>query len=90
MDTAEAGPSKDLLESDRKLQEERKKKAELATKRRLRVMAQMSKMQRDFIKENADLFESADVEMTPSGGPTEGATPGETVSGVMDTESEEQ
>ena len=53
------------------VEEEKRKKAELAAKRRQRIMAQMSKMQRDFIKENADLFQSTDTCMESTGTDTE-------------------
>ena len=46
---------------------ERKRRMELAAKRRARIMAQMSKMQRDFIKENAELFQSTSTDLQPSG-----------------------
>ncbi|KAL8590352.1 hypothetical protein ACOMHN_006468 [Nucella lapillus] len=44
--------------SDLRSQSERKKKAAIAAKRRAKVMAQMSKMQKNFIAENAELFEN--------------------------------
>ena len=55
--------SKDQLDSlakcaDLRTQSERKKKAAIAAKRRAKVMAQMSKMQKDFIAENSELFEN--------------------------------
>ena len=52
-----------MTEADEKLAKEKKKKAEMAAKRRQRIMAQMSKMQKDFIKDNADLFENTSTEM---------------------------
>ena len=42
---------------------ERKKKADIAAKRRSKVMAQMSRMQRIFIEENAELFESTNTDL---------------------------
>jgi len=51
-----------------KLEREKRKKVELAAKRRERIMAQMARMQRNFIRENKELFEttsSADT-LTPS------------------------
>ncbi|XP_078001009.1 E3 ubiquitin-protein ligase UBR2-like [Glandiceps talaboti] len=44
-------------------EEEKKRKAELAKQRRARIMAQMSAMQRNFIKENAELFEETSTEL---------------------------
>ncbi|KAK3092305.1 hypothetical protein FSP39_001069, partial [Pinctada imbricata] len=40
----------------------KKKKARLAAKRREKIMAQISNMQKNFIKDNAELFESTDSE----------------------------
>ncbi|XP_076464873.1 E3 ubiquitin-protein ligase UBR2-like isoform X2 [Babylonia areolata] len=59
---------KDQLDSlakcaDLRSQSERKKKAAIAAKRRAKVMAQMSKMQKNFIAENAELFESTRTEV---------------------------
>ncbi|XP_074663047.1 E3 ubiquitin-protein ligase UBR2-like [Tubulanus polymorphus] len=51
---------------DEKLEKEKKKKAEMAAKRRNRIMAQMSMMQRNFIMENAELFESTSSELQPA------------------------
>ena len=53
--------------SHEKLERERKRKAELAAKRRLRIMAQISKMQKEFIRENSELFESTSCELQPAG-----------------------
>ncbi|KAI0239314.1 E3 ubiquitin-protein ligase UBR2 [Lamellibrachia satsuma] len=53
--------------SDEKLEKERKRKAELAAKRRLRIMAQISKMQKEFIRENSELFESTSCELKLAG-----------------------
>jgi E3 ubiquitin-protein ligase UBR2 len=46
----------------------KKLKAQIAAKRREKIMAKMSKMQKNFIQDNADLFESTDAELskTPS------------------------
>ena len=46
----------------------KKQKAQIAAKRREKIMAKMSKMQKNFIQDNADLFESTDAELskTPS------------------------
>lgn len=52
-------------QSEEKLEKERKKKTDLAMKRRERIMAQMQKMQRNFIKENKELFESTSTELPP-------------------------
>ncbi|CAL1548723.1 unnamed protein product, partial [Lymnaea stagnalis] len=41
---------------------ERKKRTQAAAKRRAKIMAQMAKMQRDFIAENAELFENTSTE----------------------------
>lgn len=49
--------------SDEKSEKEKKKKSDMALKRRERIMAKMQKMQRDFIKENKELFESTSTEM---------------------------
>ena len=50
-----------------KLEREKRKKMELAAKRRERIMAQMARMQRNFIRENKELFEmtSSDT-LTPT------------------------
>ena len=66
MDTLESLPSS----SDKKAEGDKtskKKKAELAAKRRARVMAQMSAMQKNFIQENAELFENVSTELVSSG-----------------------
>ncbi|XP_063428523.1 E3 ubiquitin-protein ligase UBR2-like isoform X1 [Mytilus trossulus] len=46
----------------------KRQKAEIAAKRREKIMAKISKMQKNFIQDNADLFESTDAELvkTPS------------------------
>ena len=49
-----------------KLAAEREKKAVLAAKRRARIMAKMAKMQRDFILENAEMFEGTTSELQPA------------------------
>ncbi len=64
MDTIITTPS---VETDEKLKREKKRKADLAARRRARIMAQMSKMQRDFIKENAELFESTSTDLPQVG-----------------------
>jgi len=49
-----------------KLERERRKKVELAAKRRERIMAQMARMQRNFIRENKELFETTSSDaLTP-------------------------
>ena len=48
---------------DDRMSRERKKKADIAAKRRSKVMAQMSRMQRIFIEENAELFESTNTDL---------------------------
>lgn len=48
---------------------EKKRKAELAAKRRARIMAQMSQMQKNFIQENAELFESTNTELASGSAP---------------------
>ena len=53
--------------SNEKLEKERKRKADLAAKRRLRIMAQMAKMQKEFIRENSELFESTSCDLQPAG-----------------------
>ena len=50
-----------------KLAKERKKKAEMAAKRRARLMNQMNRMQRDFIKENSELFENTSTDIVSTG-----------------------
>lgn len=49
--------------TDDKMVKERKKKADIAEKRRKKIMAQMSRMQKTFIQENADLFESTSTDL---------------------------
>ncbi|XP_021345433.1 E3 ubiquitin-protein ligase UBR2-like isoform X2 [Mizuhopecten yessoensis] len=44
--------------------ETKKLKAKMAAKRRAKIMAQMSTMQKNFIKENAELFQSAEAELS--------------------------
>jgi len=46
-----------------KLEREKRKKMELAAKRRERIMAQMARMQRNFIRENKELFETTPSDM---------------------------
>ena len=53
---------------DEKAEAMRKKKAAAAEKRRLKIMAHMSKMQKSFIKQNADLFENTSTELFPRSG----------------------
>lgn len=43
----------------------RKKKQAAAEKRRQKIMAQMSAMQKNFIAENAELFENTSTELFP-------------------------
>ncbi|XP_064624216.1 E3 ubiquitin-protein ligase UBR2-like isoform X2 [Lineus longissimus] len=47
---------------DEKAEKVRRKKADVAAKRRAKLMAQMSAMQKNFIKENAELFEKTSTE----------------------------
>jgi E3 ubiquitin-protein ligase UBR2 len=54
-------------EKDEKIEAEKQRKADMATKRRVRIMAQMSRMQRDFIKENAELFECTSTDLAAAG-----------------------
>jgi len=50
-----------------KLEREKRKKMELAAKRRERIMAQMARMQRNFIRENRELFDTTPSDtLTPS------------------------
>lgn len=63
MDTLEQLSSK----SDKKMEEDKKRKAELAAKRRAKIMAQMSAMQKNFIKDNAELFEHTSTELSAIG-----------------------
>ena len=44
---------------DSKTEDQKRHKANMAAKKRARLMEKMCKMQRDFIKENAALFENA-------------------------------
>ena len=44
----------------------KKKKARLAAKRREKIMAQISNMQKNFIKDNAELFENTDADASLS------------------------
>ncbi|XP_060067571.1 E3 ubiquitin-protein ligase UBR2-like isoform X1 [Ylistrum balloti] len=50
--------------TNRNHDETKKLKAKMAAKRRAKIMAQMSTMQKNFIKENAELFQSADSELS--------------------------
>ncbi|XP_052769327.1 E3 ubiquitin-protein ligase UBR2-like isoform X1 [Mya arenaria] len=50
---------------DAKAEAARKKKQAAAEKRRQKIMAQMSAMQKNFIKENADLFENTSTDLFP-------------------------
>jgi len=50
---------------DEKMEAARRKKAAAAEKRRQKIMAQMSNMQKNFIKENAELFENTSTELFP-------------------------
>ena len=61
METADQVPS--VL--DEKAEAKRKKKAAVAAQRREKIMAQMSAMQKNFIKENAELFENTSTELIP-------------------------
>ena len=54
-------------EHDEKQKREKEQKAVMAAKRRARLMAEMSKMQKDFIKENPELFGSTSSELQPAG-----------------------
>ena len=49
---------------DNKVEIEKRKK-EVAAKRRAKIMAKMSNMQKNFIKENAELFENTSTELFP-------------------------
>ena len=59
----EDGSSTSSNELSEKQEAERKRKADMAAKRRARIMAQMSKMQRNFIEENSELFENTSAEL---------------------------
>ena len=52
---------------DTKLEKEKKKKADLAAKRRERIMAQMARAQRNFIRENSELFNSTSSDSMDTG-----------------------
>ncbi|CAH1791627.1 unnamed protein product [Owenia fusiformis] len=61
---AKAGPViASTSNSDDRMEKERKRKAQLAAKKRAKIMAQMSKMQKNFIKDNAELFEGAESDL---------------------------
>ena len=60
MDDASTSSFSELSERQ---ETERKRKADLAAKRRARIMAQMSKMQRNFIEENSELFENTSADL---------------------------
>lgn len=63
----EARSSVGLLATEEKARKEKKKKTEQAEKRRNRIMAQMVKMQREFMQENAALFDTVSSELSMSG-----------------------
>ena len=50
-----------------KLEREKRKKMEMAAKRRERIMAQMARMQRNFIRENKELFETTSSDTLTAG-----------------------
>ncbi|GAB1601270.1 E3 ubiquitin-protein ligase UBR2-like isoform X2 [Argonauta hians] len=52
---------------EKKREQEKKKTAELAAKRRQRIMSQLSAMQRSFIQDNPSLCEMATSGLTPAG-----------------------
>ena len=52
------------MPKDNKVEIEKRKK-EVAAKRRAKIMAKMSAMQKNFIKENAELFENTSTELFP-------------------------
>jgi len=54
--------------TESKLEREKRKKVELAAKRRERIMAQMARMQRNFIRENKELFETTSSSDTLAAG----------------------
>lgn len=51
--------------SDSQVEAARKKKQAAAERRRKKIMAQMSAMQKNFIMENAELFENTSTELFP-------------------------
>ena len=53
--------------SEQAAEKEKKRKAEMATKRRDQVMARMKKMQKNFIQENLPLFEETTTDLPSSG-----------------------
>ena len=61
MDT---GVEADTAKDTAKQEAVRKKRADMAAKRRARIMAQMSQMQKEFIKENSELFENTSTELS--------------------------
>ena len=50
---------------DEKAKAAREKKRLAAEKRRQKIMAQMSQMQKNFIKDNSELFENTSTELFP-------------------------
>ncbi|XP_025104421.1 E3 ubiquitin-protein ligase UBR2-like isoform X2 [Pomacea canaliculata] len=61
--------------ADLRTDAERKKKAAIAAKRRAKIMAQMSKMQKDFIAENAELFENTCTDLCAISGDVDFSEP---------------
>lgn len=71
--SAEAkGPVEQLTSSNKEENEAAKKrKARLAAKRKEKIIAKISQMQQNFIRDNADLFESTDTDSSLTRGTSE-------------------
>lgn len=71
--SAEAnGPVEQLASSSKEENEAAKKrKARLAAKRKEKIIAKISQMQQNFIRDNADLFESTDADSSLTRGTSE-------------------
>ena len=59
MDTASSSPTNQDVA---KLEAKKKKRADMAARRRAKIMNQMSKMQKQFIEDNSELFQSTSTE----------------------------
>ena len=71
--SAEAkGPVEQLASSSKEENEAAKKrKARMAAKRKEKIIAKISQMQQNFIRDNADLFESTDTDSSLTRGTSE-------------------
>jgi sugar phosphate permease len=70
---AEARGSTEQLASSSKEENEaaKKRKAKLAAKRKEKIIAKISQMQQNFIRDNAELFESSDADTSLTHGSSE-------------------